>query len=1047
MSPAPFLYLPTSSTGIVLTACDDTFISGELSYYYVFLKGKVRRICEADITVEAHAQSPDPRQQMAEYEFHPSIWKSKRDQLLQSYIQLQSATFGMEELVGSRILLLPHQAETIARVLGDRHCRYVLADEVGLGKTIEACVILKGLRRRNPTLKTLILAPHTLINQWYNELNRKFWLTFSLATQQNRFEFDPEGPGIIVSTEDLQLYPRLVDSLLKRHWDLLIADEAHKLHYHPKQYEIAYRLSSSIENCLVLSATPILRHSAEYLSLLRLMNPHHYGAMTPNQFEIMLSAQSDLRRRLAYVGHALNSDEFDPTEFHEEIAPLLDSLSGDKVLPRLLSAVDSKSSDHGLGAAQELHSYLSENYRIENRVIRNRRASLEGQLSLPRRTLEDSFSYSPAIEESETLAELTEYAVASLSHDPKTVEMIRLMYYVAASSPLALQNVLEARSRWIASGEKNSGIQESIANLLSSAPEYPGELDRLEKLHWRLTIWAQATQAAIDTATIGKPPVANTPHRVLQVLRAVYDICLRHEMKTLIFCRWKETQSLLEQILKKHFGSQRLAVFNVSKGYDDLQNEVDRFQSDPECRIMLSDELGGEGRNFQVASAIIHADLPWMPAQVEQRIGRVDRIDRDGVVTSIVPYARGSSEADLFQLWHVAFELFTQSMSGMEIVLEAIQDDILRAFSNNPRDGLRSLLNEMTSSAHALREIVEEERYAEESAAQSYRREEFRRVLDVYQDGEKLKLPLLSWAELAGMPSYPHYDNTSRTNFTVFDPKQFSQNAIKNAKFVNPPNMEEALRRSGRQRVLVIRGTFNREIAVQREDIIFFAPGEPWTNSLIYNALHSDRGQSTAIMRRISGLEEDWEGFDCLYSIRVDPRPIFEAGIDPVHLFRAQGYLSTPCYRVVIGLDSQIIKRSSIIWQHTQDCQPRSGDIHLGKRSGQNAPLKLFMERFPKDRWVEIVSSVLSRAEEHVRAEYEFTSELAEEARSVFERRILGQRAAHHWLHGEPSNAEIDEYERISELLVAGIARPLVQLESICFWWLRASSEDHYASS
>lgn len=98
------------------------------------------------------------------------------------------------------------------------------------------------------------------------------------------------------------------------------------------------------------------------------------------------------------------------------------------------------------------------------------------------------------------------------------------------------------------------------------------------------------------------------------------------------------------------------------------------------------------------------------------------------------------------------------------------------------------------------------------------------------------------------------------------------------------------------------------------------------------------------------------------------------------------------------------------------------------------------MERFPRSKWIDIVSSVFARAEEVVREEFSFTSELAEEAQDVYTRRILGQRAAHQWLRGEPSNAEIDEYERISALLIEGIAHPLIQLESACFWWLKASS-------
>lgn len=1037
----PILSKTFDGVGTILIACNHSFEPTQAMRYYALVNGGVMRVSEEDVVVEAHAQAPDPQQQLEDYEFHSSIWKSKRDQLLKSFIQLQSATYGIEELVGSRILLLPHQAETVARVLGDRNCRYALADEVGLGKTIEACVILKGLQRRAPNLKALIVVPASLIKQWQNELDNKFWLRFSLATVQNRFEFDPSDPGILISVEDLELYPNLVASLLKRKWDVLIVDEAHRLSYRPAQYEAVLRLSSNIQHCLVLSATPILRYSNEYLSLLRLTNPNQYANVTQEQFGKMLSAQADLRRRLAYIGRGLNADDFDVNEFHEEIDPLLAELPDDKVLSSLVKSVVATDKDGGLRAAQEVHSYLSENYRIENRVIRNRRAGLVDQLSLPDRTLDDSYSYAPTSQERETLAELTEYTIGMLASDAQAAELVRLLCYIGASSPHALSRVIELRRQFIAGQERDNTVSDNVNDLIASVPVFPHESAQLERLDWYLAAWRNVTEAALEANRNGRTPSADSPHRILQVLRAVYKVCIQDKNKLLIFCRWAETRLLVEELLRMHFGSRKFAVFAAAKSAAELQTEVDRFQSDQECQIMISDESGGEGRNFQIADTIIHVDLPWMPAQIEQRIGRVDRVGRQGNVTSIVPYARDSLEADLFSLWHDAFELFTKSMSGMEIILETIQNEIVSALRDNPREGLKKLLGQMSAKAQSLREMIEEERYAEENAAQYYRREEFRRVLDEYKDGEKLKVPLIKWAELAGLPSHSQYERANGVNLTVFDPKQFNPNSIKNAKFVTPPNMGEALRRSGRQRHLVIRGTFDREVAVKREDIVFFAPGELWTDSIINNALYADRGQSCAVMRMVAGLPEDWEGIDCLYSIRVDPRPLYEAGFDPVHLFGAQGYLTLPWHRVAVGLDGQVLKRSNPLWKHIEDCKPTSGDIHLGKRSGSPAPLSLFMERFPQDRWQETVRFSLSKAEELVREEYEFTSELAEEAQSVFDRRISGQRAANQWLRGERSNPEIDEFERISRLLIAGIEQPLFQLESVCFWWLRPLSE------
>ena len=149
---------------------------------------------------------------------------------------------------------------------------------------------------------------------------------------------------------------------------------------------------------------------------------------------------------------------------------------------------------------------------------------------------------------------------------------------------------------------------------------------------------------------------------------------------------------------------------------EELQDAADAFQSSDRCRILLCDELGGEGRNFQIASQIIHIDLPWTPAQLEQRIGRVDRFGREGTVLSIVPFAQNWPEHDLFRIWQDAFHLFTQSMSGLEIALETIQNKLLDAIFQSSRDGIANLIDTMVEEADKLRQAVEEERYFEEAA-------------------------------------------------------------------------------------------------------------------------------------------------------------------------------------------------------------------------------------------------------------------------------------------------------------------------------------------
>jgi ATP-dependent helicase HepA len=335
---------------------------------------------------------------------------------------------------------------------------------------------------------------------------------------------------------------------------------------------------------------------------------------------------------------------------------------------------------------------------------------------------------------------------------------------------------------------------------------------------------------------------------------------------------------------------------------------------------------------------------------------------------------------------------------------------------------------------------VEEERYFEENAINHRRRDEFQQLSNRYRDGSTIGRSFTRWASMAGLEN--RYDPRSDT--VVFSPKLFNQKSMENAKFCTPPNMEEALLRSGRTRNLVITGTFNRDIAVQREDLIFFAPGNDlWTDAIVSNALEADRGRSCAILRKTNLLAQPWQGVELFYQLQVNPRPLFNAGHLPIHLFQAQGYLFTPTYRMVVSIDGDIISRSHPVWQAIT-AYPFSGnkDIHLGKRS---VPRKLdwLKEAFPPDVWEEVLERIVAAANAKIASEFEFTAEVAQEAAEGFERKLLGLRATQYWLqqsYGQASavNAlNADTFKRISEALIEGIGCPLIQLESVCFWMLR----------
>jgi len=1052
--------------GRLLIHCDDEWSRGKFLEYYVLFDNEkiVTRISEERIVVTPNRQNPDPYEQLLAYEFQNPIWKFNRDRLVESYNELHNATFGIEELVGARLMLLSHQAEVVARVLADASCRYILADEVGLGKTIEACVILKGLIRRSPSLTTLIITPSSLVKQWQNELSAKFWLDIPIAHSIKQVQLQTQPVRYIIASEDIAEDTALWKALSKQSLGLLIIDEAHHIHKSPTLYSHIRELSAISKHALVLSATPIQRRAQEYFALLSIMNPHKYNSSNASAFEDLVRTQGKIRRRIAVIARSLTSNAFDAEEFEDEMKSVLSSLRHDRLLAKLVETVteQANSQDGGLTAAKEALAYVSENYRIEARVIRNRRSHL--QVELPERMLDSSYSYEPSKRENAALDNLYDYIdkyVAEFPDHPLSLEYGRLLMYAASSSPQALLDVLEIRiahtitQNALIPSHFNLSIpaaprQEAkrIQYLIESMPIFNNEKEQyLNSLQYSVEQWLNETEQELEQVTrMHFTELHKSSHRLVQVLYAISRAITNSATeKVVIFSGWPQTLETLLPCLLQQYGKSAVTEFTSNLDNEQLQDNVDFFQSSSRCRILLCDELGGEGRNFQIASQIIHVDLPWTPGQLEQRIGRVDRLGRTGTVLSIVPFAVGWPEQDLFNIWQSAFQLFTRSMSGLEIAMEGIQNALVATIKESSRNGLAELLTPMIERADKLREAVEEERYYEGVAVNHSRRKEFEDISEKYRDGSLLRIASLRWASLAGL----HQEYDSSTDQITFNPKEFSPTSMKKVKFAQPPNMEEALRRSKRKHDLVIRGTFNRDIAVRREDIVFFAPGsDPWTDAIINNAIEADRGRCCAILRKVPLLKGTWRGFELRYSLNVDPRPLYSAGFDPTLIFRAFGFLRSSKKRLLIS-DQGVRERSgSIVWKGSEQEFNKSQDIHLGKREGAIQQISSFKESYPADTWNILLKQTFVIAHQVLSEELdEYMDEVAEEAREVFDRQILGLKAAYRWQRHYANDLsgldekEIKEYEHVSEALIAGIRHPMLQLESVCYWILQGSNQ------
>src|SRR5881394_2680906 len=182
---------------------------------------------------------------------------------------------GFDRLItlgGHAIKELPHQIDVVQRVLRQMGGRAILADEVGLGKTIEASIIYRELAIRGLARRTLILTPASLVGQWQGELEEKFFQRFETPTDPDDWQRVTKA----IVSHDRARSRRHAEEILRHHWDLVIVDEAHKIKSHRGA---TYQFIEKIERdfILLLTATPLQNDLRELYNMVTLLRPGQLG--------------------------------------------------------------------------------------------------------------------------------------------------------------------------------------------------------------------------------------------------------------------------------------------------------------------------------------------------------------------------------------------------------------------------------------------------------------------------------------------------------------------------------------------------------------------------------------------------------------------------------------------------------------------------------------------------------------------------------------------------------------------------------------------------
>ena len=488
---------------------------------------------------------------------------------------------GILSKLSSGVIPLPHQLHVLNRAVSDNNVRYILADEVGLGKTIEAGLIIEELKARGLIKRILVVCPTGLVTQWSIEMEEKFGEKFRIILPEDYDtirkitdnddvygQFDqvispmdsikPLEKRIGWTEERIEQYnEERIYSIINSGWDLVIIDEAHRVAGSTGEvarYKLGNLLAAASPYLLLLTATPHNGKTEPFLRLIRLVDEKAFPNMkavvkeqvAPYVIRTEKREAIDNNGNLLFKNRNTHIVELHWDERHSQQRKLYEMVS----------------------------SYVSKNY---NKALRNRGKNMWVIFLL--------------IMMQRLVTSSTTAVRQSLQKRIKILEEQAFRY----------ESMTEAEFVEI---DLEENMEEAIAAI---SMDIKSEIEDLNQI---VAVAQQAEYQYLDV-------------KVEPLLSIVDDIFAEDKnRKLIIFTEFVATQQYLSKLLKDRGYS--TSLLNGSLSIEERNLVLAEFRE--ETNILISTDAGGEGLNLQFANYMINYDLPWNPMKIEQRIGRVDRI-------------------------------------------------------------------------------------------------------------------------------------------------------------------------------------------------------------------------------------------------------------------------------------------------------------------------------------------------------------------------------------------------------------------------------------
>lgn len=611
-----------------------------------FPNSKTKHLKSDEVFVRWASPIKDPTPFLANRINESPRFSDARSAFVRSQMRQRAASMGMSALLACAVELEAHQIEVVRRILQDPVQRYLLADEVGLGKTIEAGVLIRQCALDAQHQCTiLVLVPKALVSQWRDELASKFFLERSL----DRFIH-------VIALDDGDRIRTILPETT-----MLVIDEAHHLTERGLGgaegiYADIAKAAPTIDRVLLLSATPALHNERGFLEMLHLLDPGTY----PLSGEVAFRRKVEGRQALAEIVAGLTPENALYLDY--TIDQLATLFPDDELLQQhatalrvVVETMPDENDPELVEAIGRLHAHLSEVYRLHRRILRHRRRSIGGLT--PERSGAEIVRYRSS----------DRAALTAAMDEWRFGEALKLD--VERSEALWTDRV---RAYW---------------QVLDRASQYPGSgAGMIGFLARQTEMIGNADRFASISQCLGRSGLfEDRADALIESLRLV----VHAKAQCVIFCSDAKTADMLAKRIAEHLGI-------VVDRHNPDGAEWMAFRDCEDHPVLVCDRRAEEGLNLQGGKkVVVHYDLPFNPNRIEQRLGRADRYGSGEAVRSIVL----ACEDDPLEIAWVtyadsALRVFDRSVASLQYLIEQTVRGIARALFTDGAEALIDLTND-----------------------------------------------------------------------------------------------------------------------------------------------------------------------------------------------------------------------------------------------------------------------------------------------------------------------------------------------------------------